>query len=213
MGTLEQAGVTRLGEVKPKTRSIAAEVWTQTKLLGAHCYTVHGYRAGGEHGTGLALDFMVGYPGHHDDGQEIFDYVWRHRARHGLKWLIWEQTFYSLRTPEGRPMEDKGSRTQNHYDHVHAYWDAEPTVYVPKPPLYPVRTLYRGATGEDVKALQRGLNAAFDFEGAFLAVDGSFGAATEADVRAYQVLKKLGVDGRVGPATRKSLATTSGISL
>jgi peptidoglycan hydrolase-like protein with peptidoglycan-binding domain len=219
MSTL--AGVsTSLGKVGDpglgaKMPGIAAEVWTQCKLLGAEASALLGYpgSGGAEHGSGYAIDFMVGYPGGHDRGEVIRKYVWEHRERHGLKWLIWEQTFYSLNTPNGRPMEDRGSPNQNHMNHLHIFWDNSPYTYLQKPPLYPVRTLYRGASGVDVKALQRGLNAVFDFEGDFLVVDGKFGAATEADVKAYQVLKKLGVDGRVGPATRKSLATTSGISL
>lgn len=218
MGTLEQAGITRLGAVKPKTTPIAAEVWTQCKLAGASCYTMHGYRwegtSGGEHGTGYAIDFMVGYPGHHDDGQAIRDYIWQHRARFGLRHVIWEQHITStVRLPgQVRLMEDRDTPTQNHMDHVHALWNLEPTTYMPKPPVYPVRTLSKGFVGSDVKALQRGLNAVFDFEGAFLVVDGIFGSATQIDVMAFQQLKGLAVDGKVGPITRKALAYT-GISL
>lgn len=210
MSTFAQVGGNSLGPVKPKILSIAPEVWTQCKLAGHEARWIHGYRSGGEHGTGLALDFMLPKPWH-DHGQWIKNYIWTHRARHGLRWLIWEQTFYSLNTPGGRPMEDRGSATQNHYDHVHAYWAVDPSTYVPKPPDYPARTLYRGLSGNDVAELQAGLNAVFDFTGENLVVDGRFGAATEADVKEYQVLRRLTPDGRVGPGTRRSLAYTSGI--
>lgn len=206
---------TQLGAVQPKTKSIAPEVWTQTKLAGHAAYRLYGYPGSGgpEHGSGYAVDFMVGHPGHHDDGQAIRDYVWTHRSRLGLHWVIWEQHVTTAKSGVPRLMEDRGGVTANHYDHVHAFFDNPPLDYEPKPPVYPVRTLARGVSGSDVAALQKGLNAVFDFDGADLIVDGSFGAATEADVKAYQVLKKLEDDGRVGPITRRSLTTTSGISL
>lgn len=210
------ASVSReLGAVKPKVKGIAAEVWVQSKLLGAEARTLYGYPGSGgrEHGSGYAVDFMVGYPGGHDKGEIIRNYIWTHRERHGLKWFIWEQTFYSLITPQGRKMEDRGGATANHMDHLHVYWDNSPYTYLTKPPVYKVRTLRRGVSGNDVKALQNGLNAAFDFAGDNLVTDGAFGAKTEAHVKAYQTLKGLASDGVVGPNTRSSLATTSGISL
>jgi len=209
------AAVSReLGAVKPKLLHIAPEVWTQTKLAGHAASRLYGYPGSGgpEHGAGYAIDFMVGYPGHHDDGQAIRDYIWAHRVRLGLHWVIWEQHVTTVKSGVPRLMDDRGSPNDNHFNHVHAFWDNEPLTYTPKPPVHPVRTLYRGTSGADVKALQAGLNAVFDFEGDFLVTDGKFGAATEADVKAYQVLKKLDADGRVGPATRRSL-TLTGISL
>ena len=209
------AAVSRqLGPVKPKVQNIAIEVWTQCKLNGAPAYNLFGYpgSGGNEHGSGYAVDFMVGYPGFHTAGQKIRDYIWEHRVRHGLHWVIWEQHVTTVKSGVPRLMEDRGDPNANHMNHVHAFWDNPPLVYTPKTPVYPVRSLYRGVSGEDVKALQRGLNAVFDFEGEFLVVDGKFGAGTEADVKAYQALKNLTADGKVGPVTRKSLAY-SGISL
>lgn len=65
-----------------------------------------------------------------------------------------------------------------------------------------LRTLRNGCSGEDVRALQilihgRGYNCGV--------ADGIFGAKTEAAVRKYQDVKKLGTDGIVGPATMGSL--------
>lgn len=205
---------TQLGGVQPKIKHIAPEVWTQTKLAGHTCYRLYGYPGSGgpEHGSGYAVDFMVGHPGHHDDGQAIRDYVWKHRVRLGLHWVIWEQHVTTAKSGVPRLMEDRGGVTVNHYDHVHAFFDNPPLAYEPKPPIYPVRTLARGASGLDVKALQAGLNAVFDFSGDFLVVDGNFGMNTEQDVRDFQALNKLTVDGRVGMFTRREL-TLTGISL
>ena len=68
-------------------------------------------------------------------------------------------------------------------------------------------TLYRSVKWQKkgnkyVTALQKALN---DVHKAGLAVDGSFGAATERAVKSFQKSKKLAVDGRVGPATKSAL--------
>jgi chitosanase len=55
--------------------------------------------------------------------------------------------------------------------------------------------------GEDVRAVQRALRRA----GVTVKVDGVFGPATEAAVKAYQVQKGLTSDGIVGPATSAQL--------
>lgn len=62
-------------------------------------------------------------------------------------------------------------------------------------------TMKRGATGLQVRLLQVRLRRA----GYSLVVDGSFGPATDAAVRAYQGAHGLSKDGSVGPATRGSL--------
>ena len=62
-------------------------------------------------------------------------------------------------------------------------------------------TLEYGAKGEDVKTLQINLNKL----GAILDVDGSFGPATLAAVKAYQKKKGLVVDGSVGEKTKAAI--------
>ena len=65
------------------------------------------------------------------------------------------------------------------------------------------RSLQRGATGEDVKRLQRVLNAWYP--SLKLLVDGIFGERTESAVIDLQKRAKLVPDGVVGPATREVL--------
>lgn len=67
--------------------------------------------------------------------------------------------------------------------------------------------LARGAEGLDVARLQ-GLILAND--GPNVAVDGKFGATTDAAVRAIQAERKLTVDGLVGPQTWRSLLDAEG---
>ena len=59
-------------------------------------------------------------------------------------------------------------------------------------------TLRKGSKGENVKTLQRNLNAAI---GAGLAVDGAFGPACYAAVKKFQSRYGLGADGIYGPNT------------
>jgi hypothetical protein len=73
----------------------------------------------GDHGTGQALDIMVGSDS--GLGQAIADYVRANAGSLGVSEVIWAQQIWSVeRSGEGwRPMEDRGSTTANHYDHVH----------------------------------------------------------------------------------------------
>ncbi len=66
--------------------------------------------------------------------------------------------------------------------------------------------LKRGEKGPAVAELQRALNAA----GAHLAVDGDFGAKTEAAVRDFQARAHVKVDGVVGPQTLRALQQAQG---
>lgn len=61
--------------------------------------------------------------------------------------------------------------------------------------------LKRGSKGQQVRELQAYLIG----YGYNLAVDGDFGAKTEAAVRSFQRAKGIKVDGEVGPATRAKL--------
>ncbi|MGY3678843.1 peptidoglycan-binding protein [Streptomyces sp. TE33382] len=67
-------------------------------------------------------------------------------------------------------------------------------------------TLTLGSSGDEVRRLQRSLTAAL---GSTVGIDGSFGTATDTAVRAYQKVRKLSVDGSVGPATWSALQAGS----
>ena len=70
------------------------------------------------------------------------------------------------------------------------------------PPKFPGRLLRFGGIGDDVTRWQSRMNErlSIDPEGpAWLAPDGIFGPKTDARTRAFQTLKKLRVDGVVGP--------------
>jgi len=78
-----------------------------------------GYRTGdsGDHGTGRAVDIMVSG----EQGRAIARYVQDHARELGVTYVIYEQHIWLTghSTSQWRLMEDRGSRTENHYDHVH----------------------------------------------------------------------------------------------
>lgn len=112
-------------------------------------------------------------------------------------------SFYRDATKDGRDLTPLFRRYL-------AYVAGKPTP-APAPKPAPVvhlgaRTLRRGATGTDVRELQ----ALLVRLGARLTVDGDFGPATEAGVKALQRLRWLDPDGVVGPDTLASLRTGLG---
>ncbi len=107
-----------LGAVHPQATVVAN---TLGPMFGIK--TVGGYREGAQdHGTGLALDFMIdNVPSGRATGDRLAAYVQDHASDLGVTYVIWSQRIWSSeRADEGwRPMEDRGSPTQNHMDHVH----------------------------------------------------------------------------------------------
>jgi hypothetical protein len=82
--------------------------------------TYYGLRPGddGEHGTGQALDIMISDSA---TGDAIAEFVQDNYSALGVSEIIWAQQIWTVeRSSEGwRWMEDRGSDTANHYDHVH----------------------------------------------------------------------------------------------
>lgn len=71
-----------------------------------------------EHSTGRALDVMVGND--KAKGDAVKDFVLSNAAAIDLKWAIWRQHLY-YPGGGGYDMEDRGSLTDNHMDHVHIF--------------------------------------------------------------------------------------------
>lgn len=68
----------------------------------------------GDHGSGHALDIMTST----SEGDAVARYLQGRAGELGIRYLIWKQRRWA---PGGTwvPMEDRGSITANHYDHVH----------------------------------------------------------------------------------------------
>jgi hypothetical protein len=71
-----------------------------------------------EHASGRALDIMIDNASR---GDAISEWVRAHASQLGVSQVIWAQHIWTVqRSSEGwRAMEDRGSTTANHYDHVH----------------------------------------------------------------------------------------------
>ena len=71
---------------------------------------------GSDHNSGNAVDIMITGA----TGDRITEYLIANRDKLNVKYVIFEQKIYASYTGwSGRPMEDRGSVTANHYDHVH----------------------------------------------------------------------------------------------
>ena len=106
--------------LQPQTAAFKEEI---ANLFGITSFS--GYRPGdsGDHGKGLAIDFMV--PESSELGDKIAEYAIQNMASRGISYIVWKQRFYapfdSKYGPANtwNPMPDRGSVTENHYDHVH----------------------------------------------------------------------------------------------
>ncbi|MFM0622800.1 LysM peptidoglycan-binding domain-containing protein [Streptococcus suis] len=106
--------------LQPQVAAFRAEV---ANAFGITSFS--GYRAGdsGDHGKGLAIDFMV--PESSALGDQVAAYAVANLASKNINYIIWKQRFYAPYDSIYGPaytwnlMPDRGSVTENHYDHVH----------------------------------------------------------------------------------------------
>ncbi|HEM2851858.1 TPA: LysM peptidoglycan-binding domain-containing protein [Streptococcus suis] len=106
--------------LQPQVAAFRAEV---ANAFGITSFS--GYRPGdsGDHGKGLAIDFMV--PESSALGDQVAAYAVANLASKNINYIIWKQRFYapydSIYGPDytWNLMPDRGSITENHYDHVH----------------------------------------------------------------------------------------------
>ncbi|MEW1935509.1 M23 family metallopeptidase [Rhodococcus sp. NPDC079359] len=87
--------------------------------------TIGGWRADGggfdDHPSGRAADIMIDNWSSEEGkalGDQVKDYLWSNRDYFQIEYMIWRQEYIPS---QGEPntMEDRGSPTQNHFDHVH----------------------------------------------------------------------------------------------
>ncbi|WP_404384906.1 hypothetical protein LL946_03735 [Knoellia locipacati] len=109
--------------------SMAFYGWCEGKGLGGNaskvCSAVRsnfgitdigGYRAGaGDHGAGKAVDVMVTG----SRGDAVAQWAIDNMSAYNITYVIWKQRIWLAGSSGWRSMEDRGSVTANHYDHVH----------------------------------------------------------------------------------------------
>ncbi len=113
-GSGEYSGPTVLG-LKPRAMVVYNAVTAKWSFT-----SIGGYRASNNrsnHGLGGAIDFMT----YKDSakGWEVAKYVAANADAFKVDHIIFEQKIWTPYRPYWRPMEDRGSITANHYDHVH----------------------------------------------------------------------------------------------
>ncbi|MFC8181563.1 peptidoglycan DD-metalloendopeptidase family protein [Rhodococcus sp. NPDC057297] len=86
--------------------------------------TIGGWRpndAYDDHPSGRAADIMIDNWSSEEGktlGDQVKDYLWANRDYLQIDYMIWRQQYIPSQG-ESNTMEDRGSPTQNHYDHVH----------------------------------------------------------------------------------------------
>ncbi|MEX5717698.1 transglycosylase family protein [Geodermatophilus maliterrae] len=112
------------GSVQPQVQAAADAV--VAAVPGAGSITLGGTRASAVdpkgHPSGLALDYMVLTDA--ALGDAIVQYHIDHWDELGVDYVIWEQQILSSPTGSWKQMEDRGSVTANHFDHVHVNYAA-----------------------------------------------------------------------------------------
>lgn len=112
-GSGEYTGPTVLG-LKPRAMVVYNAVTAKWSFS-----SIGGYRASSRsnHQFGGAIDFMT-----FSDtakGRAVADYLVKNAAAFKVDHIIYQQKIWTPYRPFWRPMEDRGSPTQNHMDHVH----------------------------------------------------------------------------------------------
>ena len=107
-----------------------AEAFRQDVAAKFGLTDIGGYREGDpqDHGKGLAVDVMV--PVGSEVGNQVAQYAVDNIANAGISYVIYRQQFYApvnnIYGPANtwNKMPDRGSVTENHYDHVHVSFNA-----------------------------------------------------------------------------------------
>ena len=107
-----------------------AEAFRQKVAAQFGLTDIGGYREGDpqDHGKGLAVDVMV--PVGSEVGNQVAQYAVDNISNAGISYVIYRQQFYApvnnIYGPANtwNQMPDRGSVTENHYDHVHVSFNA-----------------------------------------------------------------------------------------
>ena len=107
-----------------------AEAFRQDVAAKFGLTNIGGYREGDpqDHGKGRAVDVMV--PVGSEVGNQVAQYAVDNISNAGISYIIYRQQFYApvdnIYGPANtwNQMPDRGSITENHYDHVHVSFNA-----------------------------------------------------------------------------------------
>lgn len=77
-----------------------------------------------EHSSGNAIDVMIpnwDTPEGKALGDQVAAFALQNADALGLSWVLWQQRSFNAGDTAGKAMEDRGSSTANHLDHVHIF--------------------------------------------------------------------------------------------
>lgn len=108
-----------------QVRSTIMKNWPSITDIGGY-RPPDGYN---EHSSGNALDVMI--PGWDTEkgkalGDEVLGWTMKNGDALGLSWALWRQRSHNPGDMQGQMMEDRGSPTQNHMDHLHIFMNNAP---------------------------------------------------------------------------------------
>jgi hypothetical protein len=115
---------TTLDGVKPHVAQVGHHLAARFDVDVDDIGGVAGRGGASDHPAGLALDFPVDTA----TGNTLAEYVLANRRAFGVSYVIWRQRYND--GSGWSAMEDRGSATANHLDHVHVSFHAAATVKV-----------------------------------------------------------------------------------
>ncbi len=107
--------------VERKLRPDTIKIYRSVCALFPGVNSYGGWRAGGRqfHKNGRAIDIMLTPRKESAMGWKIAKYLVANAKAFNVDHIIFEQKIWTPRSPHWRKMADRGSITQNHFDHVH----------------------------------------------------------------------------------------------
>ncbi|MGC3953750.1 MAG: SH3 domain-containing protein [Propionicimonas sp.] len=120
-GGITMAKCSRGTAVEKKLRADTIRIYRSVCALFPGVNSYGGWRAGGRqfHKNGRALDIMLTPKKESAMGWKIAKYLVANAKAFNIDHIIFEQKIWTPRSPKWRHMADRGSITQNHFDHVH----------------------------------------------------------------------------------------------
>jgi hypothetical protein len=110
-----------LGAVKPWVAKAAGILGPKFGIKTIGGVAQRSYQS--DHPKGLALDFMCS----RSQGDSLAAFAVANHKQLNITYVIWRQRIWSINHPGWKAMEDRGSPTANHMDHVHVSFLASPT--------------------------------------------------------------------------------------
>ncbi len=117
-------GSSSLNKLEPNGKAAVLEVRANFPKIT----TIYGWRSSSayssDHPNGRAIDIMIpSYKSNKALGDSIAQYFIDNGKRLHVTYIMWRQRYYTMDRGSWKKMEDRGSDTQNHMNHVHVSFE------------------------------------------------------------------------------------------